>query len=291
MIKLINLTDLAKKTWALYVAKFNILVGLMALPFVLFIISPLLAQTEDFLYLPFSLLLMVVAFVAMLWGGTATVIVLDRREENLTIKEALTLSQGKLWPVVWVAIIVCFIVGGASMLFIIPGLILAFYFLFAKIIVITEEETGMKALVKSREYLRGYFWPIVGRYLAIVIISTLILAIFNSVASVVTQSTSSFLNSVGREALLLVLQTFINIVIFPLMIIPAYLLYDNVREVKSDLNFVPSTGLTYLWIGLAGWVFLGVLIVLAIVVFTTAIGGFLLGAFATDIFNSQALLK
>jgi hypothetical protein len=273
------------------VAKFGVLVGLMALPFVLFIISPLLAQTEDFLYLPFSLLLMVVAFVAMLWGGTAAVIVLRDREENLSIKEAYKRSQSKLWPVIWVAIIVCFIVGGASMLFIIPGLILAFYFLFAKIIVITEEETGLKALVKSREYLRGYFWPVVGRYLAIVIVSTLVLAIFNSVASIVTQATSSFLNSVGREALLLVLQTFINIVIFPLMIIPAYLLYDNVREVKSDLNFVPSTGLTYLWIGLAGWVFLGVLIVLAIVVFTTAIGGFLLGAFATDIFNSQALLK
>jgi hypothetical protein len=291
MTKLINLTDLARKTWALYVAKFGVLVGLMALPFVLFIISPLLAQTEDFLYLPFSLLLMVVAFVAMLWGGTAAVIVLRDREENLSIKEAYKRSQSKLWPVIWVAIIVCFIVGGASMLFIIPGLILAFYFLFAKIIVITEEETGLKALVKSREYLRGYFWPVVGRYLAIVIVSTLVLAIFNSVASIVTQATSSFLNSVGREALLLVLQTFINIVIFPLMIIPAYLLYDNVREVKSDLNFVPSTGLTYLWIGLAGWVFLGVLIVLAIVVFTTAIGGFLLGAFATDIFNSQALLK
>lgn len=293
MTKLINLTDLAKKTWSIYLAKFDVLFGLMALPFTLFIISPLLAQVEDFLSLPFSLLLMALASILMLWSGTAAVIILRDREDNLSIKKALKKSQSCLWPVVWVAIITCFIIGGASMLFLIPGLILSIYFIFAKIIVITEKENGLSALLKSREYVRGYFWPIVGRYLVIVVTSGIILVVLNKIDSLFIESLRTVLGSSAREALLLVSETLVNIVVFPLMLIPTYLLYENVRKVRGDIVIKKDNkqGLIYLGIGLAGWIFLMAIIFLAIIILTTAIGGYLLGAFVTEIFNNQYLIK
>ncbi len=293
MTKLINLTDLAKGTWSLYREKFAILVGLMALPFILFIISPLLAQTFDFLYLPLSVVLILIACFLMVWTGTAAIIVLRDRGDKLTIKEALTRSKDKIWPVIWVSIILGFIVCGASMLFLVPGLILAFYFLFAKLIVIVEDEPGMRALVKSREYLRGYFWPIVGRYLVIVLVSFAVYFILGLASSFLGQTFSSALGARAGTAILLVLQALVNIVIFPLMMIPAYLLYANVKKVRGDVVVDPKSkqGLIYLVISLAGWIFLGVVIALIVIVFTSAIGGYLIGAFASDIFNGQVPLK
>lgn len=293
MTKLINLTDLAKGTWSLYQKKFVVLVSLMALPFLLFIVSPLLAQTFDYLYLPLFIVLILVACFLLIWTGTAVIVVLHNHQDNLTVKESLVRSKNKIWPVIWVALIVCFITCGASIFFFVPGLILAFYFVFAKLIVIVEEEQGMRALIKSREYLRGYFWPIVGRYLAIVLVSFVAYFILGLVSSFLGQTFISTLGVRAGTAILLVLQALVNILIFPLMMIPAYLLYVDVKKVRGDIvvNLKNKQGLIYLAIGLAGWIFLGVMIALATIVFTSAIGGYLIGAFASDIFNGQVPLK
>lgn len=293
MTKLINLSGLARGTWSLYREKFSVLAGLMALPFVLFLVSPFLSQVFDFLYLPLSIVLGLIACLLMVWTGTAVIVVLRDRSDKLTVSEALARSKNKIWPVIWVAIILGFIVCGASMLFLIPGLVLAFYFLFAKLIVIVEKEQGMKALLKSREYLRGYFWPIVGRYLAIVVVSFAVYFILGLASSFLGQTFSSALGARAGTAILLVLQALVNIIIFPLMMIPAYLLYIDVKKVRGDVvvDLNSKQGLIYLAIGLAGWIFLGVMIVLAAIVFTSAIGGYLVGAFASDVFNGQVLLK
>ncbi len=293
MKKLINLKKLLRQSRAVYRAKFPVLFGLLVLPFTLFIISPLLVQSFDFLYLPLSLLLTILGLFLLLWGGTAAIIVIRDRDENLSIREALERSKGKIWPLLWVSIIVGFIVVGASILFLIPGLILAVYFIFAKIIVVAEDETGLVALAKSREYVRDYFWPVLGRYLVIVILTTIVVAIFAGIISALSQALISVWGRAVSEALVIILQALVNAIIFPFVLSATYLLYENVREVKGEVSVEEKNNQAwiYLGVGLAGWIFLAVLIVLAIVILTTAIGGYVLGAFASNIFNSQALIK
>jgi len=292
MPKLINPIVLLKKSWALYCQKFGILVSLLAVPFLLFTISPLLAQTEDFLYLPFSLLLLALAFFAIWWAGTAVVIVLRDREETLTIKEALARSWGKLLPVLWVGLIVGAIAGGASMLFLIPGLIFGVYFIFAKLIAVVEKEKGMNALIKSREYVRDYFWPVVGRYLLIVAVTSFGYFVLSFVASLPSKIFLTAWNAEVGTAVFLILQVVVHALISPLALVAMYLLYTDVRRVKADLVLEKNnkSGLFYLLVDLGGWLFLGVMIVLATVVLTSAVGGYVLGAFVSDIFNNQALL-
>ena len=293
MSKLISLSELTKKTWSLYRQEFDTLIGLMAIPFLLFVISPFLIQVFGFLSLPLSLFLTLVAFSALVWAGVASIVVLCDAEEKLTLKEALKRGKIFFWPTLWVAIIVCFITGGATMLFLIPGLILTVYFVFAKLIVIVEKDRGLKSLVKSREYVRGYFWPVVGRYLSIVIFAGIIYWILDFIASSLVSSLVSSWSREAGEAILLVFQAVVNIVISPLALIATYLLYDDVRQKKGEIliDTNKKQAWSYLAIGIAGWVFLAIVIILAVVVLTSALGGFVLGSFVSDIFNSQVLSK
>jgi hypothetical protein len=292
MTKLINLTDLGKKTWSLYQKKFALLVGLLLVPFLLFTISPLVYQTTGFLYLPFSLLLFGLGFFSSLWAGTAAVVVLHERSK-LTMREALTQSLPKVWPLFWVGIIIGFIAGGGALLFLIPGIILSVYFIFAKLIVVVEGDKGMRALTRSREYVRGYFWPILGRYLVVVISTIVIYLVLGFIVTLLSSLVNNILSPEIGVAVSLLLQTLITVLISPLALTAVYVLYNNVRHVKGDLPPVQTKkqSVWYLVIGLAGWIFLFVMLALALVVLTSALGGFLLGAFVSDIFNNSALMS
>ena len=292
MTKLIKLTDLSQKTWSLYQKKFVILISLFLTPFLLFTISPLLYQTTGFLYMPLSLLLFVLGFLSALWAGTAAVVVLHERSK-LTIRESLVRSRGKVWPLFWVGIIVGFIVSGGTFLFLVPGIILSVYFIFAKLIVVIEGDKGMRALARSREYVRNYFWPVLGRYLVILVITSLAYLFLDYIASLLGSLTTSILSPEIGVAVLLVAQALVTVVISPLALTAMYVLYDNVRHTKGDLHPVQTKkqNIWYLVIGLAGWIFLFAMILLALVTLTSALGGYLLGAFVSDIFNNSALMS
>ncbi|HRZ30521.1 MAG TPA: hypothetical protein P5274_02555 [Candidatus Paceibacterota bacterium] len=290
MTKLINLADLGKKTWSLYQKKFATFVGLLLVPFALLTISPVLYQSVGFFYFPLSLVLFGLGLFSILWAGTAAVVVLHERSK-LTVRESLTRSWSKVWPLFWVGIIVGFVAGGGALLFLIPGIILSVYFIFAKLIVVVEGDKGMRALTRSREYVRGYFWPILGRFLAIVIVTGIIYLTLSFVASLLGDLTTLLLSQEIGVAILLITQALINVLISPLALTAVYVLYSNVRHVKGDLPPVQTKrqSVWYLVIGLAGWIFLLVMIALALIVLMSAVGGYLLGSFISDISNNSAL--
>lgn len=292
MTKLITLTDLSQKTWSLYQKKFSTLIGLLLIPFVLFLISPLLYQSANFFYFPLALILFALGFFMALWTGTAAIVVLVERGK-ITIKESLARSWSKVWPLFWVGVTIGFVAGGGLFLFLIPGIILSVYFIFAKIIVVTEGDKGMRALVRSREYVRGYFWPVFGRYLAIVAVVFIAYLVLGFSASWLGDLFTSLSSPEIGSAVLLITQALINIFVSTLALTAVYVLYDNVRRVRGESDSLPvkKQSFWYLVIGLAGWIFLLMMIALALVVLVSAVGGYVLGAFVSDIFNNSALMS
>jgi hypothetical protein len=89
-------------------------------------------------------------------------------------KESLTSA----WSYIWVMIISMLVMFSAFMLFIIPGLILSTYLMFALYARVNESATGMNALVRSTELVRGYWWAVTGRMvlLTIAVIGAFLLA-------------------------------------------------------------------------------------------------------------------
>jgi hypothetical protein len=174
-----------------------------------------------------------------------------------------------------------FITGGSFMLLVIPGIILTVWLTFAQVIVVLEGEKGLRAIVKSREYARNYFWPILGRLLVMAIVMTIVFMVLMALAGFI----ASLLGSLGSSAFVLVLALLgavINILVLPLGVIYAYLLYGSVKQVKGEVLVDPTKkqGLRYLLVGLAGWV----LVVLVSIFFLS-----LLATLFAGLFFGQAL--
>ena len=110
-------------------------------------------------------------------------------------------------------------------LFIIPAFLFYIWFLFAKYIWVAENVTGLSPFGKdsvfgrSKEYVRGYFWPIVGRLLLILVLTMGV----------------SFLSDLFLEISLLKFMIDLTIGFFlsPYIETYIYILYKHTRAIKS----------------------------------------------------------
>jgi hypothetical protein len=74
----------------------------------------------------------------------------------------------------WLGFLTGMLVQGAYFLFLVPGIILSVWFMFAMFIMVEEGRYGMDALMRSREYVRGRWFPIAGRFLAVWLVAWLV---------------------------------------------------------------------------------------------------------------------
>ena len=285
MTKLISVSVLFKKTWTIYREKFVLVVGLLALPFLLMVLSQLLMLVKNGLVSVLASLMALVAGLGILLGIASLILALRDRAQKMTIKEAYRLGwTKKLWSVIWVGILSAFIVGGGYWLFLVPGIILTVWLIFAQVLVLIENEKGMKAIVKSREYIRGYFWPILGRYVLMAIAVAVVYAVLMVMAGLITRP----LGGLNLAVLSSLLGAIISALITPLTVIYLYLVYENLKQVKGGSVVVTSAKKQKVWylvVGLAGWIWL----VMAWIFFTSMLvalfGGLFLGQALTNLAN------
>ncbi len=81
--------------------------------------------------------------------------------------EALRYSRSLLWSYIPVLVALALIVSAGFALWIIPGIVAVGYFLFAEPSVILEEKNGVEAFRRSVELVRGRFWAVLWRALAV----------------------------------------------------------------------------------------------------------------------------
>jgi len=280
MATLIKPSVLLKNTWALYREKFVLLFSLLFFPCLLLELDPLLNNLDPGFSLNASILIVVAAGLLMTWAGIAAVLALD--DKNLTYRRACQKSWPKFWSLVWVAIISSFVIGGGFALFLIPGLIFSVYFIFAKLVAILEDKKGLSAMMRSREYTRGYFWAIAGRYLLVVIVSLIVYVLLNSIFDFLINQLN--LSSIVETLLGSATTVLLNALIFPLMITAMYLVYQNLREVKGKLVItnVNKHAWPYLIVSLLGWVWLFVFIFFLFTMFMTFLISFITSSFVTE---------
>lgn len=89
---------------------------------------------------------------------------------GMGIKDALRTGRDKIWSFLWLIGLAWLLITGGFLFFAAPGLIYAVWFLPAQFIVVLEGERGMKALMKSRQYVRGCWWGVFGRMLLIILL-------------------------------------------------------------------------------------------------------------------------
>jgi len=107
--------------------------------------------------------------VLLFWGLAAGVFAVV--DEDLNIQDSFSRGGEKLWPFIWLYSISGFIIMGGFLLFMVPGVIFLTWFAFAQFIIASADERGMDAMLKSREYVRGYGFEVFLRLFAVWLVS------------------------------------------------------------------------------------------------------------------------
>lgn len=90
-------------------------------------------------------------------------------DKKITMRQSLVKTKGKIIGSLWISFLIIIMAFGGAYLLLIPLVIFNVWFVFSRYIFLLESESGMNAILKSREYVRGYFWPIFVRLLFCVV--------------------------------------------------------------------------------------------------------------------------
>ncbi|TAN40314.1 MAG: hypothetical protein EPN25_08115 [Nitrospirae bacterium] len=158
----------------------------------------------------------------MSWGLAAVVFAVT--DESLGIRDSLALGWQKVGAFIWFFSIAGYIIFGGFLLLIVPGVIFLVWFAFGQFILAREDLRGMDALLKSKEYVRGY-WPDVFLRLFLIWIASGVVGIVPCIGILFT------------------------VAFMPFMMIFIFLIYEDLKAAKGDIAYHSSTGEKFKWIG------------------------------------------
>ena len=159
----------------------------------------------------------------------------DISSESLVLR-SYHKSLYRLFPFIWLNLLLNFILIAGVALFIIPAIIFSFWFILSFAIFTNENIGGMTALLKSREYVRGQFSNVIGK-----IVTILIIAFFSSFLSKIFAELFKEIFSINEIISELIGQFLIAAIFAPIMAIFTFILYLKIKELKGeDFTFEPS---------------------------------------------------
>src|SRR3989344_1571562 len=163
--------------------------------------------------------------------ATLTLLFLIISRDAVTVMDSFKKALHNFLSYFWVTIIVCVLVVLGYILFVIPGIIASVWFSFSFIVFVVEGKRGFDAVKTSRSYVKGYWWPVFGRLLFL-----LVIAFGIGIAVGVSSFVFGFLPLLGKLLVLMCGAAF-SVVFTPLSLIYLYFLD---QEVKNFQHVAPS---------------------------------------------------
>lgn len=265
--------ELFKRSWEIYKSRIGSLMSIILLSLVFaaitvgvfvgigFLISMTFTDTETKKTMTaLGVIIGIVPGTIVLFLGF-TAFIYAVANENLGIKDSFTNGRRRLWSFLWILTLLAYVVTGGFFLFLVPGVIFWVWFSFALFILASEDERGMSALLKSKEYVRGRWFDVFLRLFIIAIISNVI----------------GILPFIGP---------LLSIIFIPFGAIFTYLVYSDLRDIKRDVTYPSSGGTKCKWIGVGtlGYVVVPIIIMIFI-------GTFVIGALTGVLFNFMGVLR
>lgn len=230
--KLPPATDIFARAWGIFKSRLGVL---LALSFISFILS-IVAQLPEAFRLSglASMIILIISSILSFLTGAALVYAIANHEAKLGFGGAYQKASKNFWGFALISFLVGLIVAGGFGLLIIPGIIFSVWFGLAIWVFAVEGVRGMNALLKSKEYARGLFGPILWRFVFLILIPIVII--------------------LPVALLSLFLSPFLALIILPLMILTTfiypglasayiYLLFKDIKALKGgDVQYVSTTG-------------------------------------------------
>lgn len=233
---LVSVKKLFVDSWRIYVLKLSDFVemylrGLIgAIPMlILGLLGALLFYWLGFNWWPLYVLFGLLGLAAVAWAiyygvrsKIGLILILENKEKSA--RENFLESKNFFFAYFAVSLLTGIIIFLSFLLLIIPGVILSVIWSMAALSVVLENKSTFGAAVKrSRELVKGYWWPVFGRFLAIGVLAFFVSLVMNiPVAS---------LNEIGKQAYTFVVNVFWAL-ISPLFLTYSYLLYKDLASKK-----------------------------------------------------------
>ncbi len=155
-----------------------------------------------------------------------------------------------LLPIVSSIWMVFAVMGLLGLILAIPAIILAVRYSLATFVVVGDNARAMPAIKRSSDYVRGYWWPVLWRFVFIGMVAVLL--------SIPIFLFTSFLGNFFEKTIAgitgIIVATIINIIFSvilpPLYVIYGYKVYENLKAVKGESQ-IPADKSSGLWTALA----------------------------------------
>ena len=285
---LVGPTKLLSNAWRLYKSRWKTFLGIIIVPILLMffifaifavgtlvigILGSLIPQSAIGNMIIFAigfislLILFLTIIIIQFWSQAALIFAIKDSAENIGIKESYRRGWRKARSFFWVSILSGFIIMGGYIFFIIPGIIFSIWFCLALYIVIAEDLKGMNVLLKSREYIRNYWWPVLWRLLFINLFVYLIIAIFVFFIFCIATLCGIKPDLNNFEAMVNLPINIISFILAPLTVIYPFLIYNNLKKIKGDFEFKPSAKArrSFVIVGLLGFIIIPLLLFSSVV--------------------------
>lgn len=246
--ELMTVSKLFSATWQLYKQRWLVLVGLFIATAVATAAPPLLVTgimgslskgsfsgtVALFMLLGLA---MIGSLLVLCWGMTA--VVAAAVNERLGFNDALNHAKGCWLSLAWVSTLYSFIVGGASLLFIIPGIMTGIWFFACAYLVVGENTRGMDALLKSKALVDGRFWHVTWRLVVVWLLGVVL-------------------------GLVPIVGPILSLLAAPFSMLYSVVLYRNLSETAGTVRWSSSDGTK------AGWLLLGLVgyLLVPLIIFT-----------------------
>jgi hypothetical protein len=170
--------------------------------------------------------------IALVNIGVILAIKRIEEKKEASFESIATSLKGRFWSVIWIMILNSVLVMLWSLLLIIPGIIMAIYYSFSLYTLIFEDQRGMQALNRSKELVRDYWWGVLGRYLLLGLLVSIVVMATTILATILLKV--SGVNGQARLDLgISILAQAVTSLLTPLYIIYPYFMYKDLVRIKN----------------------------------------------------------
>lgn len=237
-LQLPGFIELAKETFQIYKAKWKTLLMLFLISYgiviliaatgvmitLLSILIAKLSASATVFWTMFTILLVAaisLCVLAMSWIMSAIIITINSRQASFGVKESLSRAKSKIIPYLWTGLLAGLIVGAGFMFFILPGIILMVLIFAAGYVAVLEDEKGIGAIAKSREYARGYF----GKIILLMALGFIAIILFDAIIKPFEKT---------------LVYPLVQFLTAPLSLIFPYLIFEKLKQIKGEAQIIPT---------------------------------------------------
>lgn len=213
---------LVQNAWKAYKEKFSLFITISAIGgavgIVALLVSPALLRANQEAINIVSAIFALAVIVAQIWASSSLTYAVTHEKTIKDYKPALRKGWKLFVPYLLTSILVGLITALGLILLIIPGIIFAVWLAFSVFILMDKEGGVIDSINKSKALVKGYWWPVFGRLIALIVVAIVLMAILGAI-----------LGTLFDKQVFEVINQIISVLITPLIMLYVKKIYDELK--------------------------------------------------------------